>query len=625
MKLYKSIFLIIAALALVIILTLKIYYSGEDPLYSGKIELIGIVDTVEIYTDEYGLPNIYAKNNKDLFFTSGYLVARERLFQLSLIHAIVNGNITDILGNKYLNHDQYIKKANIFGNIDTTTISDNKISLLQSYCDGINSYIENNATGLPISFKLTDSQPLQWTVRDVILTLELMSKNNLTEKNGAFIQTAVSKYFGESRAISFDASTSTVDSIISLGELQLEYEIMELIGANSTTVGPLATVVPAERSKNGKPILVLSDFWGYRHPTKWFDISLKGGDYDVSGSCVAGFPLPLVGGCERLVFAFTNILDELNINEIFELAKDNLPRNIQNLNSQSLCWADTAGNYFININDDEYFDEIEKQSELDAIEISKLLHSFKNQNKSSQINRILSYYNSDNGIKINRIRNWDGNESENSSTALLVNTIYKNLIDGIFKDELTLVGEDIYNLFLRNTTIVEATLESVIANAESAWLDNINTINYTESLGDVVNEAVDKSISEIRSKHGNTSHTWAKISSPIFKHILSDRKATRVFINFNTSTSSRKGVHAFLYTDDFTPVSTVALTKIFDLSNSGAYYSRLLPGQSGIPSSAHYSDQLDLSNKDSLRKIVIDDERIKNSKKFQRLILYPKK
>ena len=77
MKYLKYILTITATLLLLIFLIIRIYFRQDIPQYSGTQPLSSLKDTVEVFTDSYGVPYIFAKNNEDLFFTSGYLIARE--------------------------------------------------------------------------------------------------------------------------------------------------------------------------------------------------------------------------------------------------------------------------------------------------------------------------------------------------------------------------------------------------------------------------------------------------------------------------------------------------------------------------------------------------------------------
>ncbi|MEE8340980.1 MAG: penicillin acylase family protein, partial [Candidatus Neomarinimicrobiota bacterium] len=99
MKYLKYILIVAATVILLTILTFKVYFEYDVPEYKGKHPVTGLQDTVEIFTDPYGVPHIFAKSNEDLFFSAGYIIARERLFQLSLLAAVARGEISTLLGD----------------------------------------------------------------------------------------------------------------------------------------------------------------------------------------------------------------------------------------------------------------------------------------------------------------------------------------------------------------------------------------------------------------------------------------------------------------------------------------------------------------------------------------------
>ena len=101
MKYFKYIIIAITSLVGLIYLTMNIYYHYDLPQYIGEQQLVSLSDTVEVYTDEFGVPHIFAKTNEDLFFSTGYIIARERSFQLSILTAIINGEISSLLGEDY--------------------------------------------------------------------------------------------------------------------------------------------------------------------------------------------------------------------------------------------------------------------------------------------------------------------------------------------------------------------------------------------------------------------------------------------------------------------------------------------------------------------------------------------
>ena len=65
----KSIKYIVSILIslIVLIMGLKQYLYSPLPVYEGEIIFNELNDTVQVHTDEFGVPHIFAKNDKDLF------------------------------------------------------------------------------------------------------------------------------------------------------------------------------------------------------------------------------------------------------------------------------------------------------------------------------------------------------------------------------------------------------------------------------------------------------------------------------------------------------------------------------------------------------------------------------
>ncbi len=68
------------------------------PRKNGTVHLSGLHEAVEIITDHYGIPHIYANNEDDLYFALGYVHAQDRLWQMELNRRIVAGRLSEIFG-----------------------------------------------------------------------------------------------------------------------------------------------------------------------------------------------------------------------------------------------------------------------------------------------------------------------------------------------------------------------------------------------------------------------------------------------------------------------------------------------------------------------------------------------
>ena len=102
-------FIIVFGVFFVGFLTIKIIIFYELPEYEGTIRIQGIIDTVSVFTDDYGIPHVFAENENDLFIVAGYIAARERLFQMSMVSSAARGELASVMGDDYLSTDIYLR------------------------------------------------------------------------------------------------------------------------------------------------------------------------------------------------------------------------------------------------------------------------------------------------------------------------------------------------------------------------------------------------------------------------------------------------------------------------------------------------------------------------------------
>ena len=71
----------------------------------GEVRVPGLTAPVEIVRDQQGIPHIYAKNDDDLFFAQGYVMAQDRLWQLEMWRRWREGRLAEIFGPKAYEYD----------------------------------------------------------------------------------------------------------------------------------------------------------------------------------------------------------------------------------------------------------------------------------------------------------------------------------------------------------------------------------------------------------------------------------------------------------------------------------------------------------------------------------------
>ena len=79
---------------------------NSDKLPSGNLICPLLADTVSIKWDELRVPHIQAKNESDLYFMQGYIMAFDRLWQMEFQIKAASGQLSEIIGIRALNRDR---------------------------------------------------------------------------------------------------------------------------------------------------------------------------------------------------------------------------------------------------------------------------------------------------------------------------------------------------------------------------------------------------------------------------------------------------------------------------------------------------------------------------------------
>src|SRR5690606_29614011 len=131
----------------------------------GTLSVPGLEAEVEVIRDEFGIPHIYAQNQRDLFFAQGYVQAQDRLWQIDMWRRINDGRLSEILGPEAFEHDRLARLIMFRGDWDAefSSYHPNGREIFQAFSDGVNAYIEAIGDDLPVEYKLTGIRPLPWT------------------------------------------------------------------------------------------------------------------------------------------------------------------------------------------------------------------------------------------------------------------------------------------------------------------------------------------------------------------------------------------------------------------------------------------------------------------------------
>ncbi|HKP16354.1 MAG TPA: penicillin acylase family protein, partial [Gemmatimonadaceae bacterium] len=124
----------------------------------------GLGAPVEVVYDERAVPHIFARSEEDAYRALGYVVARDRLFQLYVQTLAASGRLTEIGGAQALVLDREMRQLGLPRAAEALAarVGDTSVTVrtARAYADGVNAYIAAMpAAELPLEFRLLGKRP----------------------------------------------------------------------------------------------------------------------------------------------------------------------------------------------------------------------------------------------------------------------------------------------------------------------------------------------------------------------------------------------------------------------------------------------------------------------------------
>ncbi|GEM55731.1 penicillin acylase family protein [Flavobacterium branchiophilum NBRC 15030 = ATCC 35035] len=315
MKIIKKILAGLGIFTIIILLSLAALALYSSPDYKGNVELAHLTQKTDVYFDEFGVPHIYAQNQKDAFLALGYVHAQDRLWQMELLRRIAPGRLSEIFGSKALKTDRFFAGIGIdeasAKAIAKLNPNSESVILAKSYLDGINQYLENGKT--PIEFKLLGIKKQQFELKDIYNIFGFMSfsfamaqktdplltdiRNQLGVNylkdlglDGAFHEVQLKNFEGQTKAYSEISK--------SLSILLDASPVPAFIGSNSWVIAP-------EKTQNNQVIFANDPHISFSQPATWYEAHLVTPNYEMYGYHLAGTPFPLLGHNRQYAYGLT--------------------------------------------------------------------------------------------------------------------------------------------------------------------------------------------------------------------------------------------------------------------------------------------------------------------------------
>ncbi|MET8813794.1 penicillin acylase family protein [Streptomyces sp. NPDC004549] len=153
------------------------------PQTSGSLTLKGLSGPVDVKRDGYGIPQIYASSDADLFMAQGYVQAQDRFYEMDVRRHMTSGRLSEMFGKSQVKNDAFLRTLGwdrVAKQEYDSKLSPSTKKYLDAYSKGVNAYLQGK-NGKDISLEYAalnltnDYKPSAWTPVDSLSWLKAMA------------------------------------------------------------------------------------------------------------------------------------------------------------------------------------------------------------------------------------------------------------------------------------------------------------------------------------------------------------------------------------------------------------------------------------------------------------------
>ncbi|MEU6139307.1 penicillin acylase family protein [Streptomyces sp. NPDC047081] len=344
------------------------------PQTKGSITLDGLSGPVDVKRDGYGIPQIYANSDEDLFMAQGYIQAQDRFYEMDVRRHMTSGRLSEMFGKGQVKNDEFLRTLGwdrVAKEEYDAKLSASTKKYLQAYAKGVNAYLQGK-DGKEISLEYAalgftnDYKPAKWTPVDSVSWLKAMAwdlRGNMQDEidralmtsrlgpkqikdlypdypyatNKAIVQegqydelTETFEQNGSTSTGGTSTSGSTASSSTSAGsaltsQLSGLYDVLDdvptAVGVNGQGIGSNSWVVAGDHTITGHPLLANDPHLSASLPSVWYQMGLhcrtvsSKCQYDVTGYTFAGMPGVVIGHNGDIAWGMTN--SEVDVTDLY--------------------------------------------------------------------------------------------------------------------------------------------------------------------------------------------------------------------------------------------------------------------------------------------------------------------
>lgn len=311
-----------------------------------RARIPGLSAPVEVRYDDRGVPHIFAATEVDAWRAQGYVVARDRLFQLELQSRAASGTLSELLGKRALEADRTDRRRGFPWAAERGMAALDSSSLIaraaRAYADGVNAWIDAlRPAELPLEYRLLNARPVRWHPIDTFY-LYLQMGLTLAWEDPTLTKLQARAMVGAAAAEALFPLNSPIqepiqpngtaaprydfarlpppgppDSLSLIAAREREQLNLDLAGLPHcrtaalshcrTEIGSNNWVVAPSRTAAGFALLAGDPHLELSLPSVWYEVHLQvAGGLDVAGVTFPGSPGVIIGFNRDVAWSFTN-------------------------------------------------------------------------------------------------------------------------------------------------------------------------------------------------------------------------------------------------------------------------------------------------------------------------------
>ncbi len=298
------------------------------------IEIAGLTDEVKVVFNARGVPHIFAQNEYDLYFASGYVMAMHRLWQMDFSAHASLGRLSEIVGKKALRYDQYLRRQGMAYGAERmmeATLRDDKVmTALTAYSEGVNRWISDlRPRHLPFEYKMLGHKPEAWTPLKS-LALGMNINRILSSGNRSLYMSHLEAAWGRDVVVSLYADQPHYFEPVISKNRQWDFSLEapqapnehfiprfifdDLIEDRNPDIGSNNWAVSGSKTESGDALFASDPHLFLSLPSIWYEIQLQAPGINAYGVTFPGVPSIIMGFNNYIIWGNTN-----TGNEVFDL------------------------------------------------------------------------------------------------------------------------------------------------------------------------------------------------------------------------------------------------------------------------------------------------------------------